>query len=458
MPSSLSSSGRAAFEAMPSDTEDGALNEILRGADAGWRFVEKPHLGSLVNWSSTRNAPIHRWLRYREAYSAELIEALNLGREILDPFCGCGSMLVGAAVRGRSATGIDINPLAAFTARVKTSPLTRTELDQVRAFCVHLPKNLPRDAESWLPELSIAHKVFEPEILHTLLRIRSAIHEADIGAPARDFLSLCWVAILETVGSYFKEGNGIKYRNVQRRPGKYVRRPEGSWQAKRFGEDQAAFTINAFASHLRVMIADAALWTGNWGSANVIEGNALDLASLVSKEFDSIVFSPPYANRFDYFESMKVELWFGGFVQQTSELRNLRKASLRSHLSADMARPKVRFQELESLIGLMDQKSSSWRMGVPELLRGYFSDIVEVLKQCRLRLAPGGACFVVVGNSAFGGTIIPSDTLTAMAGEVAGFSNIELWVARHLTVAPQQRAQLKGYESYMRESIVVLKA
>jgi site-specific DNA-methyltransferase (adenine-specific) len=121
-----------------------------------------------------------------------------------------------------------------------------------------------------------------------------------------------------------------------------------------------------------------------------------------------------------------------------------------------MTRPKLEFDLLEDLIGQMDRGASSWRMGVPELLRGYFSDIVEVLKQCRQRLR-GGACYVVVGNSAFAGTIIPSDTLTALAGELAGFRNIEIWVARHLTVAPQQRSHLAGYESYMRESIVVLK-
>lgn len=444
------------WEAAERQRHGSRLAESLAKADAGWRFVEKPQLGHLVNWSSTRSAPIHRWLRYREAYSAELIEALNLGRRILDPFCGCGSMLVGAAVRGRSATGIDINPLAAFTARVKTTPLTSTQLGEVGSFCAAMPGNLPTTGEAWVPELSIADKVFEPAILITLLRIRTAIMQAAVEEPSRDFLRLAWTAILETVGSYFKEGNGIKYRNVQRRPGKYVRRPEGSWQLKRFGEDQSGFVIGAFSAHLRTMIADAALWTGAWGSAEVIEGNALDLAALTTGGYDSIVFSPPYANRFDYFESMKVELWFGEFVKSSADMRALRKSSLRSHLSADMARPKVKFEVLEDLIAQMDRQASSWRMGVPELLRGYFSDIIEVLKQCRERLQ-GGACYVVVGNSAFGGTIIPSDTLTAIAGEAAGFRDIEIWVARHLTVAPQQRAKLAGYEPYMRESIVVLR-
>ncbi len=440
-----------------SKREGDDLADILETADTNYRFQEKPQLGHLVNWSSTRHAPIHRWLRYREAYSADLIEALHLGRKILDPFCGCGSMLVGAASRGLTTTGIDINPLATFTSRVKTTPLTPAQLAQVRQFCAEVPNNLPNTTEGWLPDLSIAHKFFEPDILNALLRIRAAIVDSALDNASMEFLKLCWIAILESVGSYFKEGNGIKYRNVQRRPGQYVKRVDGDWQRKRFGENQENFVYQAFTQHLAMMIADTALWDGSWGSVRIIEGNALDMTALVADEYESIVFSPPYANRFDYFESMKVELWFGDFVKNSQRIRALRKASLRSHLSADMARPKVEFEILENIIRTMDRSSSSWRMGVPELLRGYFSDIVEVLKQCRQRLARG-VCYVVVGNSAFGGAIVPSDTLTAVAGELAGFKDIEIWVARHLTVSPQQRSLLAGYESYMRESVVVLRS
>ena len=37
---------------------------------------------------------------------------------------------------------------------------------------------------------------------------------------------------------------------------------------------------------------------------------------------DGIIFSPPYANCFDYTEIYKLELWFGGFVKDYSELKN----------------------------------------------------------------------------------------------------------------------------------------
>jgi site-specific DNA-methyltransferase (adenine-specific) len=205
-----------------------------------------------------------------------------------------------------------------------------------------------------------------------------------------------------------------------------------------------------------MMLQDTRFWRkGAWGDQTVIEGNVLEMDRLLPRtKFDSIVFSPPYANRFDYFESMKVELWFGGFVDSYESINRFRKASLRSHLGADLNRSYQSVGDLEQLINLMDQDASSWRMGVPDLLRGYFDDMRVTLKHCKKMLS-GGKCFVVVGNSAFAGVIIPTDVMLANLGRECGFKKAEVLVTRHLTVAPQQRNQLLSLENNMRESVVV---
>jgi len=397
-------------------------------------------------------------LRYREAYSPHLITKLNLGDKILDPFCGCGSILIGAAERGYTSAGIDINPLAVFASRVKLTPLSRQQLAAIREFVDSLGARMASRVSWPLPALSIASKVFEPEILDSLLRIRSMIESEFSGdRSSRDFLHLAWIAILEAVGSYFKEGNGIKYRNKKRLKTGYVRRLEGEWQYERFGRDQKQFALDVFCSQARMMLQDTKYWRkGRWRDQTVIEGNVLEMDQLLTRQkFNSVVFSPPYANRFDYFESMKVELWFGGFVDSYESIGRFRKASLRSHLGADLNRPYEQVNALEGLIRLMDSGASSWRMGVPELLRGYFDDMRMTLKHCKT-LLPTGHCFIVVGNSAFAGVIIPTDVILANLGLECGFKKAEILVARHLTVAPQQRNQLSDLQDNMRESVVVL--
>ena len=76
-------------------------------------------------------------------------------------------------------------------------------------------------------------------------------------------------------------------------------------------------------------------------------------------------------------------------------------------------------------------------------------------KHCKNLLADG-RCFIVVGNSAFAGVIIPTDVILANLALECGFKKAEILVARHLTVAPQQRNQLAHLEDNMRESVVVL--
>lgn len=421
-------------------------------------MTARPDLAGLVNWGGGATQPIHRWFRYREGFSPGLITELGLGRRILDPFCGSGSVMVGAAQQGRTAVGIDVNPLAAFVSRVKLSPLNDVDAEGARAFLQRFATAVRR-TEPWpVPALRIARKVFEPAILDTVLRLRALIEDRATSPAEHRFLLLAWLSILQDVGSYFKEGNGIKYRNRKRRPGGYVLRPDGQWQRERFGTDQAAFVGAAFRVKLAEMLADVAAWEqGHWRRQRVIEGDAVEeMAHLAPSSFDSVVFSPPYANRFDYFESQKVELWFGGFVDSYEALLRLRKRSLRSHLGAALDGPVVDLPELDDLIAGMDPGCSAVRMRVPTLLRGYFSDMARVLQRCRTVLVPGGKCCVVVGNSAYGGVIVPTDELIAHLGRAAGFDSAAVVPVRHLTVAPQQRNELRGREDLMRESVVVL--
>ena len=440
------------------DSRHRTLETLLRKVNDTVPLRDRSDLSSFVNWKGNADSPIHRWLRYREAYSPNLITKLGLGDNILDPFCGCGSILIGAAENGNTSAGIDINPLAIFATKVKLTPLSRTQLTAVQNYVNGLHAVID-SANCWpIPELSIASKVFEPTILETLLRIRSLTESTfSSDKESRDFLHLAWVAILETVGSYFKEGNGIKYRNKKRLKTGYTHRPEGQWQLERFGSDQKKFTLETFCAHVRMMVQDARFWRkGAWRDQIAIQGNVLEMDRLLpGRKFNSIVFSPPYANRFDYFESMKVELWFGGFVDSYESINLFRKASLRSHLGADLNRSYRSVANLERLIALMDQDASSWRMGVPDLLRGYFDDMRVTLKHCKKLLA-GGKCFVVVGNSAFAGVIIPTDVMLANLGLECGFKKAEILVTRHLTVAPQQRNKLRNLENNMRESVVVL--
>ena len=56
------------------------------------------------------------------------------GDYVLDPFMGGGTTIVEAAALGRFAIGSDVNRLARFVTRVKTTPLSRRDISEIRSW------------------------------------------------------------------------------------------------------------------------------------------------------------------------------------------------------------------------------------------------------------------------------------------------------------------------------------
>jgi SAM-dependent methyltransferase len=66
-----------------------------------------------------------------------VLEAFD-GPCVLDPFCGSGTVLVEARVRGMEAMGIDLNPLAVRLSRLKSTPMTAVQRGQLASLASEL--------------------------------------------------------------------------------------------------------------------------------------------------------------------------------------------------------------------------------------------------------------------------------------------------------------------------------
>ncbi|GAB5493705.1 MAG: hypothetical protein Phog2KO_39200 [Phototrophicaceae bacterium] len=432
-------------------------NIILNKLDSKFSYTDGSIYANSVNWQGSAEAPFHSWFRYREGFSPDLIQDFTFGDIVLDPFSGSGSTMIECARRNRQSIGIELNPLSTLVSRVKLSPLNQDEFSIVKNTLNYLKNNYRKFSPLPKPKLRIIDKVFEPEILNLLLKLKAAIYTIE-EEKIKNFFLVGWLSRLEDCSNVFKEGNGIKYKNRKRTNDGYVDRREG-WQEDFFGSDYPIYVWEQFEGQILRMISDAVNsdWH-SWPIQSIYQGNALNLDKYVSPStIDSVIFSPPYANRFDYFEAFKIELWMGDFVNSYNQLLSLRKESIRSNLGASINHDVQKFIVLENLIQLMDKSSSSWRMRVPDALRGYFTDMEIVLQKLFTALKKGGQCSIVVGNSAYAGVIIPTDSILATIAEKVGFVVEEILVARHLTTSPQQRTKLIDLADYMRESILILR-
>ena len=183
------------------------------------------------------------------------------------------------------------------------------------------------------------------------------------------------------------------------------------------------------------------------------------LEKVKRESLDLVLFSPPYANCFDYTKIYIVELWFGDFIHSTEGQKSIRMKSIRSHCHATWPNRYENFylSELNDEILPLLRQQKLWTNRIPDMLNGYFADMEEILKQIYIALKKGGHCSIVVSNSAYAGIIIPTDIFLAKIGERLGFQVEEIEVKRLIITSSQQYKKTEHIRQYLRESIVKLK-
>ena len=95
--------------------------------------------------------------RFSPGFVRYFLESLTEpGDYVLDPFMGGGTTIVEAVASARNAIGSDINELAQFVARAKTTPLSQEDIGQVRAWV--------QDVRSTIDDATLASLYVEPPI------------------------------------------------------------------------------------------------------------------------------------------------------------------------------------------------------------------------------------------------------------------------------------------------------
>ncbi|MBN2796643.1 MAG: DNA adenine methylase [Clostridia bacterium] len=401
---------------------------------------------SLMNFSGDLNKKFQRWFRYKEGYSTKLVERLiseysnTTKGVILDPFLGSGSTIIAANNLGYSGIGFEVNPFSYFLSKLKLHNYTDVELIEFKESVERLLNgDYENYKESPLPQLSISQNVFNEDIKTLMMMIKSYIKE--IRQPVvRDLLLLGWLSIIESVSNYRKAGNGLKKK-------KYVN-PRITTK-----ED----VVESLRLTYQSMIEDITNSNIKFDSQIYNVSNSTMLDYIGKESIDGIIYSPPYANCFDYTEIYKLELWFGDFVNEYSDLKLLRNSSLRSHLNGLLEKGNISSHDvlLNKFIEKIDV-DNLWSKKIPSMLAGYFSDMKNILQQSYELLKPGGFCSIVVGNSSYGGVIIPTDLILAKYAEDLGFVVDKIEVDRYIITSSQQYHATKDLGKYLRESVICL--
>lgn len=428
------------------------LKDLESSFEVRFPVLKNATYKSLVNYSSDLDKKIQRWYRYKEGYSISLMKDIldyyKVSKKdiILDPFVGSGSTIVEAKKRGCFSVGYEVNPFSHFLCKVKTQNYSKKDKNDFEKIKWELLNSFSKYNKSVEPKLSTISKLYSKEVLNYLLKTKTLINSYKTSKKSRELAKMAWLSILEEASNYRKAGNGLKIRKTK----------TDSVASLDSVQKMLEKRLNIIFDDLDYAI-DISKKVEK--EPKIILGSSLKMKDIEDKTIKGVIFSPPYANCFDYTEIYKIELWFGDFVKKYEDLKKLRGVAVRSHLNGykayegvDIPRTLPYLEDI--LIELSQQKL--WDSRIPEMIRAYFQDMFGSLEEIFRVLKKNGFCSIIVSSSAYAGIVIPSDLLLAEYARKIGFKVREIDVARFIIPSSQQYNKTKDHKNFLRESIIYL--
>jgi hypothetical protein len=430
---------------LDNDNHTGLLEdykEIITRLIDKYDFVTKDEYKNLVNFSTNKEIPIHSWYDYKQGYARNLVASIledvkpDKNLYVLDPFCGVGTTNLVAKELGYNSIGTDINPMAYFASKVKLDSYSINETDEIRSIINNFDKSKKWEFNE---KPKVVESSFIEEKLESLQRIKGFIDSLS-NNKAQNLLMLAYLSIIEDASIRVKDGNGLKLKKNKK---------------------QIENIYDYFLSKCNQMLEDIATTTYSNETNHLVYNSSIlidkTLGALTDKKVGISIFSPPYANCFDYCEVYKLEFWLGGFVDSYKGFAKYRSIAMRSHVNSKFDHTiQNNIPDVDSIANLISTYNI-WNKNIPDMLRGYFDDMFEILQRQATLLVKGGKCFIVVANSGYKGIMVPTDLLICEIAEKTGYKVNNIFYARKIRASGQQTNDLHlNYDKLMRESIIEL--
>jgi DNA modification methylase len=308
-----------------------ALPTVPRSRGRYWietsqRELDYTHL--LFRYPAKFYRPIVRWALKNHA---------NRTHTVIDPFAGSGTLNIEALLSGRPSVGIDLDPLACFVAKAKTTPLDPDRLDKslerIKKQATIIARkesdlerligsDISRDVYNknkkkfWVPEIPNIEHWFKR---HVIVDLSALLHllkdEVRLEKADRHFFLACYAAIIRRVSNADPTPvSGLEVTSIQ---------------AKR-NETREINVVEEFLRKSRLAIHGMReLWSATHAKkrhvpCEILCGDARDIESTVVDHapellpFSLAITSPPYCNAVEYGRRHKLEMYWLDLIPETS--------------------------------------------------------------------------------------------------------------------------------------------
>lgn len=341
--------------------------------------------------------------------AGRILDEFGKGARLLfDPYCGTGTSLVEANLRGINAIGTDINPLARLIAKVKTKVIPLAVLDfHLNDFYNFVFENRfgNPNIKPQIPRFKNIDYWFKKETQHWLAVIKDYIEEMN----DRDVQDFFKVAFSETI----REASLT--RNCEFKLYRMTRE-----QIEKFNPDVLAVMSQKLFRNRNGMAEYISLKKSGADSEiydfNTVEGVPYDI--LRKDSVDIIVTSPPYGDS-------KTTVAYGQFSRLSNQWLGFEEAQEVDKQSMGGTRKaEFRYFDFEPLDNVLFQIAQIDEKRVDDVVCFYI-DYEKSIKNVSTVVKKGGVVCYVVGNRRVKGVEIPNDEITREFFERAGFKHIK---------------------------------
>lgn len=409
-----------------------------------------------VSYQLSKKTPLHSWLKYKEGFSANLVNLLLdemgavAGDWVMDPFMGSGTTALVCQMRGINSAGYDLMPISAVSIKAKAAVM-RYDVNEIQRLIKDVSHlTVPADYNKRTPHIVITRDAYPRENELFLAYIHEWNEASGYSLEAKNLLTLCVMNSLERCSYTIKSGQCLRWdcrsKKIQdankTRTSKGQKLPPGKYVRSEILDAKA--TILDELAHV---LADIELIQKNGAAKAEIDfvprSVLYELPLVEDNKFKGVITSPPYCNGYDYTRTYALELVYLGLgeeevkglrqgllsctVESKSKIDKLKdyyssigKADRFDYIFTTIQENKV-FAEVMAALTKRKENGDLNNNGVIRMVEGYFTELAFIYAELYRVCKPGSIVAFVNDNVRYGGEVIPVDFLSSSFAEQFGF-------------------------------------
>ncbi len=404
---------------------------------------------------------VHGIHEYKGKFNPQVVRALlniydvGVNAKVLDPFCGSGTSLFECMLQGIESYGVDINPMAVYIARVKTS--VYEELERIVCFDMDGFVNRAKEyaghfIDERTEETDYLHGWFEDEYYRIIESIKHVAISLDSNV-LKDVILLLTSNLLRDYSC--QEPSDLR---IRRRKSPYPAMSLWSRLAQEFVSFKEKL-VKMQSENL-----DCFRKPTIYNESIVAFGKREEYRNFM----DFALTSPPYATALPYIDTQRLSLvWLG--LARGKDIKRLECSLIGTREIMNRNTRDLLSQALEKNSGNLSKELHDFCLGllhklvdrdgfrkrdVPLLLYKYFSEMAQMFESVYSVLKEGAYYCLIVGynKTKIGGdTLIDTPHFLSVEAERIGFHLKEI-----LSLETYQRYDLHQKNSITSEALIVL--